>query len=214
MPMGLELADVKEYLGYAEDDTSRDAQLQVILDAAFANVKSLLGRNLERGIYMDIFQAQAQKVYVRESPVEEFTTVAIGSSLIDPGEYMEFKPNGLLFFKNFTNYWRHIDLPEASLLQVTYVGGYTTLPADIRLAMLTAIQTVDTAQKQLSTSGGVVKRVSVYDVGVTDYMTPLAGTDTSLRNNLASGLGHYMSSDAMLAGWMLKESLYIGAPSP
>ena len=208
------LSDVKAYLGYAESDTSRDVSLQLLLDAGYSALRSLLQRNLEYGLYTDTFQYRTWKMYLTESPIDQLIAVRQGVNLVDPSEYRVFKTSGMLVFSSWANFrgvpnW----VTDSEYVTVEYVGGYVDLPGDIKLALFNAVQAADNIQKQNTQYGGQVKRLSVYDVGVTDLAVPRDGSITTIESSLRSSLSTYLEQLGGLAGWMVHESEFAGPGS-
>lgn len=194
------LQDLKAFLGY---DTSgsptpvdaRDPTLTMYLNAGFATLKRLTGRNLEYKLYRDTLAYQPQRVHLREWPVSYVYAVQRGGVDLDPSEYQVFMNQGYVYFKNQYRHFR--EFGDQTFLTIDYVAGYEELPADMLLAVFSAIQGVDVAQKSLATSGGIVKRVSVYDVGVTDYYIPKEGsTSSQLQSTMEPLLGSLVSITA------------------
>jgi hypothetical protein len=202
------LNDVKSFLGYEQTDTSpaaydtsRDAILTVLLNGALAILKKLLGRNLERGTYRDTLEYQPQRLYLHEWPIVSITSIERGGVPIDPASYEAFLSKGYIFFKRTVD--RFSD--ETLFLKVVYIAGYETLPDDLFLAVMTAIQAADNANKQVGTQGGIIKRISVYDVGVTDYAIPKE-LNSLMRETLESLLTPQIERAQSLGAPLLHES--------
>lgn len=200
----ISIDDVKAYLGYT--DNTRDLQVEAIMDAVFAAMKTMTGRNLERANYKDTFQLAGPRVYVNEYPIQEISSVVISNSAVAETSYTLFKASGLLHFT--TELTQHYVCPGTYLI-VEYVGGYETLPADMKLAFYNAVQAADNFQKQLAQFGGPVKRLAVYDVGVTDLAVPREGMQAAIQASLADGLGQYVERHRSLGGWLVRESEYV-----
>jgi hypothetical protein len=202
------LNDVKSFLGYTQTDTSpaaydtsRDAILTVLLNGALELLKTLLGRNLERGTYRDTLEYQPQRLYLHEWPVVSITSIEIGDVAVDATSYITFLSRGYVFFKRAVE--RFSD--ETLFLKVVYVAGYETLPDDLFLAVMTAIQAADNANQQIGTQGGIVKRISVYDVGVTDYAVP-KDLNNVMHETMQTLLAPYIERAQSLGAPLLHES--------
>lgn len=206
---GVTLDDLKQFLGYDVAGSpspvdARDPALTLLLSSGFATLQKLTGRNLVYGRYRDTFNYYPDRAYLRESPAASIVSVQIAGAEVSASEYQAFLKSGLV---NFTNR-RCCTGNDTSLLTIEYIGGYQTLPDDMLLAVFASIQQVDTVQKQLVTSGGILKRVSVYDVGVTDYYIPPTGsTNSVMQSTMLPMLGLNAPNTAEeLGGWRIHES--------
>lgn len=210
--MQINLDELKAFLGYAPDDVSRDTTLRLLADAGMVAMSELMGRKFDYGIYKDTYQYRAQKHYVIEWPIRDVLEVQTNVSVVDPSEYLVFKEKGLLHFKNFNSGHPryHEWFGDAGLFTITYAGGYEDLPADLKLALFTAVQQIDSAQKLQLEHGGPVKRLSVYDVGVVDFAQNAGGTATTIRNSLELLLAPQLSAIASMGTWLLHESEFVG----
>ena len=200
---GITVDDIKAYIGYT--DSSRDLQLEMLLDAGFAVLKEITGRNLERAIYKDTFQFRESRHYVREFPIQEIEEILVGETPVPATDYLLFEQQGYLHFKN-PRYFSYF----SSYMTVQYVGGYEFLPADMKLALFNSVQAADNIQKQNTQFGGTVKRLSVYDVGVTDLAVPKDGIQGVMRSSMMESLAGYLERHRSLGGWVLMESEYVG----
>ena len=210
--MEIDLDELKAFLGYAPDDVSRDATLQLLADAGMAAMQELMGRKFDYGVYRDTYQFRSQKHYVIEWPIHDVLEVQSNVSVIEPSEYLLFKDKGLLHFKNFnTGYPFHREWAgDSGVFTITYAGGYETLPADLKLALFTAVQQIDSAQKLQLEHGGPVKRLSVYDVGVVDFATNANSSVTTIRNSLEILLAPQIAALTAMGTWLLHESEFVG----
>lgn len=219
---GINLDDVRGYLGYevpgSPNSHPRDPIIQALINGGVATLQNLFGRNLERAIYRDTFEQLPAKFYLQESPVEQILAFSngvsdelSGSPSPNMGSYTLFKPTGLIMYPNnrWTGYSRWLR-GQGGLVTVTYVGGYATLPPDMYLALLSGIQAADSFQKQIGLYGGTIKRLTVYDVGVTELAVPREGTTTILQDTIASQLAPYLSAQNALTGWLLHECERVG----
>lgn len=213
---GITLEQVRAFLGYvpvgSPGNHPRDPILAVLLAGAIATLKSLTGRNLQYGLYRDTFQGLDQRTYLHEPPVDVIISIFNGGQLVDGEQFKLFSAQGYLYFQN--GWWLHGNgyWTEGlhGLCTVEYIGGYKTLPADMVLAVLNGIQSADNYQKQISNYGGTVKRISVYDVGVTDLAVPKEGSVNVMEDTMSSQLSSYTSESAGLAAYRLSESEYLG----
>jgi hypothetical protein len=216
MMFGITAADLRAFLGYT--DGSRDALIDMFLNAGFKTMQELLGRKLERAVYKDTFQFKSPRHFVREYPIQEIEFVKVGETEVPTTEYALFKEAGYIHFKTW--YYQLTTTPmvvePSEYLTIQYVGGYEELPADMMLALYNAVQAADNFNKQSAQFGGPVKRLSVYDVGVTDLAVPRDGMLGAMRASLADGLKPYIEMHQSLGGWVVKESerisTYTGSP--
>lgn len=209
---GIELNDLKEYLGYditsSPTDVSRDNQLTLLLNAAFEELKSLTNRNLEYGSYRDTYQYLPQRIYLREWPIESVTSIVQGARQFTTDDYGLFLKSGFIHIKNGPCNVHYLD--PADYAVITYVGGYETLPENIKLALFNAIQAGDLVNKQSADSGGVVKRISVYDVGVTDFAVSKDSGTFTMRKSLADQLEGLTGWAPTMGTPFFHESEYLG----
>jgi hypothetical protein len=211
--MQIDIEELKSYLGYEPGDVSRDNTLQLLADAGLIAMRELLGRKLDYGVYKDTYQFRSERHYVIETPVHDILSVESESTIVDPSEYLLFRETGLLHFKNFNtgfpNYRRWAG--DAGLFTITYAGGYEELPPDLKLALFSAVQSIDNAQKLQVQYGGPVKRISVYDVGVTEFASGSSSTSsTTVRNLLETLLAPQLSAISAMGTWLLHESEFVG----
>lgn len=212
MITGLDLDTVKAYLGYAADDHTRDVQIQIFIDAALAALRAFTGRRFEYGQYRDTLRNRPDKMYTREWPLVSVEEVKVGDTVIDPTEYLVFKEDGQIYSKlgDWGHYCSRLWLDDPAFFTVLYTANSAALPGDIYLAVLNAIQGADTASKQLTTYGGLIKRVSVYDVGITDLAVPREGSVSAMRDVLEAQLSNYVDQVGAIGTWRLHESEFIG----
>lgn len=217
-PFGISLDTVRTYLGVeaigSPNTTPRDLVYLALLNAALANLKRITGRNLVYGVYRDTFQQLETKLYLREN-VEQLISVKASDQLVAEDQYRFFKSKGLLYFDNgwYAN-WRgysRFGVRSSAFAEVTYVGGYTTLPPDMLMAVLSGVQAADNYLQQHNTYGGLVKRISVIDVGVTDIAVPTVVSTNVMQDTMSSQLiGYSIQDNPGFAGWKLAESEYLG----
>jgi len=207
---GIDVTAIKAFLGYDPTDTSRDAILLALLDASLKNLKDLTGRNLVYGAYRDTFSNFAQKTYLREWPVTLLHMVSTNLTEIATTEYRFFGASGLLHFHWHRPSSRYFT-DNGAYCYVDYVGGYTVLPGDMYMAVMSAIQAADNAQRQSLTYGGAIKRLTVYDVGVTDFGA--TSTSVSIIRDILTGQLSSMMSEYAMGTPNLHETEYLGPAS-
>lgn len=210
--LGFELHDVKTFLGYT--DTTKDAQLELLIDAALSTAKSVLGRSLEYGVYRDIWQYHGEKHYLREYPVDVVLEVLDGTTIVDPTAYRLFGETGIVMFDGGSNWgpsgsgWVR---GTSNLFYITYVGGYQVFPGELKMALFNSVQAAENYRLQSHTYGGPLKRLSVYDVGVTDFAVTKDTTISAvMRSALEAALAPYLERAASLGTWLLHETEYVG----
>lgn len=208
MAFNIALDDVKRFLGYTLSDTTRDFNLQLLIDAAAQALKRILNREMEAAYYRDTLGSMVQRVYVREFPIINVQEIRIGNSVIPESDYKVFKREGYIYFKNVqSNVPRILTAGSGGFLEIDYSGGVLELPADLKVAVFNAIQAGDSLNRQLGSSNGIVKKITVYDVGATEYATPSDAVAGSLQSALTETLvSNYGGS---LGGWFLHESEFI-----
>lgn len=207
---GITLADIKEFLGYDEDDETYDAAILVYMDAGLAMLRELTGRQLTRAWYRDTLAAMPDRLYLREYPVGSIISVQLGGVDVATSDYQAFMNSGYIQFKNFYFPRFSMQIP-GRFMTVDYVGGYETLPGNYLLALYSGIQAAVTQRNQISNYGGAVKRISVYDVGVTDFAVSKSGTSNAvLRETMTEQLGALLASAVSLGAPLLHESELIG----
>lgn len=209
----IDLTTVKQFLGYDEDDDSRNIQLQILLDSAMGTLRSLMGRRLDRGLYMDTFGSWGGRIYLREFPIESVVEIAVGGAVVDPTSYHVFSSGCILFYNrsgfcyNSGSYF----LDSTNLLTVQYVAGYATLPGNMLMALYAGIQAAEAAYLQTSEFGGIVKRRMVQDVGSVDYLTPKDLNNSAMKDTMLAHLGAVLNGDPAIGTPELHESEYLGA---
>lgn len=207
----VDLDIVKSFLGYT--DTSRDIQLNVMIEAGIGVLKSVTGRNLEYGLYKESWQVRADKHLLTEYPAEFIVEVADGSSIVDPSNYKLFRASGTVLFTGacgprFLN--GGFTRLAGNMFSITYAGGYSELPAELLLALLTGIQAADNLQKQAGVYGGPLKRLSVYDVGVTDFAVSKGDVNSVMKDSISASLQSYMDRAGTLGAHLVHEVEYLG----
>lgn len=210
LTFGIDLAAVKAFLGYDVLDTSRDPILTALLDASVKELRVITGRNLYYGAYRDTFTFFAQKTYLREWPVSLLFAVKTDNTEVPSLDFKMFGATGLLHFHQHRLGSRFFD--SGQYCYVDYVGGYATLPADMYLAVMSAVQAADNAQKQSLNYGGAVKKLTVYDVGVTDFGA-VSTSMSIIKDIMNAQLGQYTAVGFSMGTPNLHESEFLGDAS-
>lgn len=173
-----QLAVLRVRVGLADDDTSKDTQIQAAMDAAMSLAEEYCDRKFEyKEGYVEEFCLNSDySVSLDRYPLKEITSITVmdGSS-VTPDYYVKDKKTGLLYIPGYAG--------DADL-KVTYSGGHETLPADVWMALLMIFD--NTFKELSSTSGsgasatisGDVKAISVPDVGRIEFESSSWGSDT------------------------------------
>lgn len=212
---GISLDTVKGFLGYSTGsptDTSRDVILQLWLDSAVGYLKLSTGRNLEKALYRDTFSYLPPHLYLQEFPVSGIQAVNIGNSaLILDTDYQAFFSSGRVEFNNCRPYTiGHAWSSSFQRLSFDYVGGYDTLPPVMVMAVMVGIQAAERAQIQTATYGGVVKQITVVDVGSTAFSVRQNYSSAAMQQAMNEHLVDYIANTPGLGTPLLHECERIG----
>jgi len=121
------LANLKSYLGV--NDSSRDDELTIFLDAAEEQVEEYLGYDPEETTYTDEHHYGTGQpwIYPKARPVTAVTAFSVDDSDWDVDE---------LVLRDTWIDTRNYILPEGADVEITYTAGYSSVPSRIRLAVL------------------------------------------------------------------------------
>lgn len=126
-----------------------DSDLQTLMNQASAVVKEYIGRDIESATYTEFYDGDGYRdIGLRQRPVTAITSVWIDpegyygdgsgsfttSDLQVAGEDYALVRNNLTLSKTGLLRWGRWPRGTGNI-KVTYVGGYTTVPADIQLAV-------------------------------------------------------------------------------
>jgi len=151
--------------------TPDDAAMQNILDTAMAFAERYCSRFFTNGIYVEEFRDIASRtIQLRAFP--RITSIVIEDY---KGKTIDISHIGLdteigIVYGGF--------LVGARALEVTYEGGYVTLPLDLEIALwgiFDSLYATMTATSITVAAGGV-KSIRLDDVGSIGYDTSVAGT--------------------------------------
>ncbi len=144
--------DLDEYLQIGAD-TSEDTLLDWLISAAEAQVKvALQGRILSSATYTDLVidGSGIGELQLQHYPITAVTGVKIASdqdfasatSLTSPDDFIIAGPSGMLVRRGGIGSFLLDYSPGGSIwpeatgnIQITYTGGYTTIPDDVKLAV-------------------------------------------------------------------------------
>lgn len=182
-----DLAAAKTKLGIV--GTLQDTQLQAALDVALAIAEKYCDRKFMYAAEVASFylvKAQALKLY--RYPVEQIVSITdtSGGTTIGSDTYKAHLSSGSILFDG----WH-----SAREIDVSYAGGYKTLPADLELALWDIFNSVwsatpgwGAAAGAAAPAAGAIKSITVPDVGKIDY--DLSGGTAS---GGAGGAGGYIT---------------------
>jgi len=117
------LQELKDYLKIS--DTENDTKLNLVLTQADEYIKSQCERNFEYGTYTEKVRIANGVLFLKERPVESITEVIDVSGY----EYSVW---------DFNSETGEVYLEEQidSIAEVTYVGGYQSIPNDLKMAVI------------------------------------------------------------------------------
>lgn len=220
LPFNIDLAEVKDYLGYDEADESRDSALNILIKLGVAVLKDITGRNLVYGTYRDTFTYEGcyNKFYLKEIPIESVQSVKVGDTELDPADYDVYLDDGLVYVKAIRPSLSQYGIAaRQQFLKIVYTGGYETLADDLYAALLAGVQAIDASQRLTIKHGGTVQSISVQDVGSVTYMTgrSLTSTTTMLEATIAGLLSGVASATDFNIGVpnLHTSEFLVGSPS-
>ena len=128
------LSDVKESLGIASSDTTKDNLIIRKINQATKAIENYCGRRFAATVYTQIEYSATQidELVLRQRPVVSFTSLEIRDSglnydnweTVDSHLYFVDDSAGILkLMFNASGRWNRY--------RVTYIGGYTTIPEDL-----------------------------------------------------------------------------------
>jgi hypothetical protein len=129
-------ADVKESLGIASSDTSKDNLIIRNINKATIAIENYCERRFKETTYTDeLYNAtQTDQLILKQRPITSLTTFSLSVrdtglnsdswNSIDTEQYFVDNASGIVdsLYRNFGNYKRY---------KVTYSAGYTTIPEDL-----------------------------------------------------------------------------------
>lgn len=121
------LSQLKGYIGV--NDSSRDTELQLFLDAAEEDVIGYLGYDPQEQTYTDEHHYGTGEawLYTKARPIQSVSSFTVNDSAWDVSE---------LVLRDTWIDTRGYVIPEGWDVEVTYVAGYATIPSRIQLATL------------------------------------------------------------------------------
>jgi len=133
------LSEIKAYQGVT--NTNGDAELNFLIPKVSAFVKSYIGRTLVDHYTagkVELFSAVASDLFLKESPINIISSVEYstdyGKTFIPMEEFVGYARNdedSSISLIGVTSYTK-----KTNSVKVTYTGGYSETPADLKLAVL------------------------------------------------------------------------------
>jgi hypothetical protein len=136
----LSLSDIKTHVGVDTIDTSYDAVLTLIGGAVEEFAEKCLDRYLAKADYEELHMTSIGSIWLHNTPIVSIASVRIGTTAkedemktLDSGDYMVNEKTGHLTIFDYVQ-----GVP--SFVLVSYNGGYTILPDDLKFALLEQIK--------------------------------------------------------------------------
>jgi hypothetical protein len=181
-----DLATAKTRLGIV--GTLQDTQLNVAIGAALSLAEKYCDRQfLYFAETARFYYTGSTSLQLRRYPLEQVVSITDtqNNSVIAATDYKVHLGAGLILFSG----WR-----TATEIDVSYAGGYKTLPDDLELALWSIFDNVWAAIPgggltvgSAAGSGGVIKSIDVPDVGKIMYDTTNAAAGGATTGFLTSG---------------------------
>lgn len=187
--MTWDIATAKTKLGIV--GTLQDTQLQAAIDVALAVAEKYCDRQFQYAAEVaSFYHVKAESIKLYRYPVEQIVSITSvsGGSNIGATDYKAHLSSGTILFKG----WRNDEQ-----IDVSYAGGYKTLPADLELALWDVFNAIwsstpgwgAAAGTGASTASGAIKSINVPDVGKIDFdVSGGAAASSSI-----GGLGGYIT---------------------
>ena len=183
--MAYDLATAKARLNIV--GATQDAALQACLDTALAVAEKYCDRHFMYAAEMASFYYPYQTgLQLTRFPIEQVIGVQ-GSNGNTYANYKVFKSTGQVLFAGTVG---------SDEIDVTYAGGYKTLPADLEMALFTVFENLwyatpgwgAPAGGVVSTAGAAIKSVAIPDVGTIQFDTGGAASAASTAGSFGGGL--------------------------
>lgn len=127
------LANVKQYLGIEPGDTSADALLERMINAASATIERYCGRTFLQATYTDVMHGTGQRrMSLRNIPVTAVTSVTVGGRAIQPRQ--SETGQGFTFDKYCVSLTGHSFADGYDNVVISYTAGFAEVPADVDMA--------------------------------------------------------------------------------
>jgi hypothetical protein len=214
------LDTIKDDLGIPPADTTNDAWLQRRIDGVWARFEKYCCRLLPSppAKFIDdwgaISQVQSNWVeppaldypslgspFLRYCPVVSIEAITSNGQVLDPTKVMFEPASGKLFSLDGVQ-WAH-DVSRtlrAGQVQITYMAGWDTVPADLYEALLGCLTPLWAARGAQQAGGGIgggtLSSISVVDVGQVDFDASSPFLTAAMRGVAGPGAG-----DPLLGPW-------------
>lgn len=116
------LTELKNHLAIQDD--KHDLRLNALLRGAIAFVKSYCGRQFTYGTYIEQVEFVNGVGFINESPIDEVVSVIDSMN----NTYTVWYTTNLCMIK--------LEAKATDILTVTYKGGYTAIPEDLKLGVM------------------------------------------------------------------------------
>lgn len=189
-----DIATAKTKLGIV--GTLQDVQLQAAIDTALAIAEKYCDRKfMYAAETASFYMVKAQSLKLYRYPVEKITSITdpSGGTTFGTDTYKANLNDGVLVFDG----WH-----SAREIDVSYAGGYKTLPADLELALWDIFNSVWSATPgwgatvgAVAPASGAIKSITLPDVGKIDY--DISG-GAAAGSGAGSGAGGYITPVAVL----------------
>lgn len=188
------LSDLKLLSGIAADDTSNDAKLQFMVNAASQEIETIIGHKLGKSDYVEKIKGNNRlTIQVKNYPLLAIESIKVNDDIVDSSGYM-FDSSGII--ERIGGIWGSNGLTygisngqgqRTNNIEIAYTGGYVlpkdateedprTLPYDLELACFQMINGL----LALSENGAIgLKSFSISDVSWTwdkEYMQSILPT--------------------------------------
>lgn len=165
--------DLEKY-GHLDVTTEPDASITARLESASALIEAYCGRIFTSAtVTAEVHDGGYGTVFLRQPPITSITTVVENSITLAATDYL-FYPDGRLVRLSggypYVWYWK----PRTVV--VTYVGGYTPVPYDIRLVCVRIVERAFKAAAAWAAApagagSSESERIGTYEISYADSVT-------------------------------------------
>lgn len=179
--MGLvALTVLKDFLGLSLTDTTYDSPLGLIGDLVSSQVESYCHRTFAAATGIEYFDIQPYQdaVFVSRFPIITVAALTMDGTLVAAADYKVYGADGIIKLSDRVTLVNRRGEPRRyfaegkQTVEVFYRAGYTTIPGDLQLAVLSA------ASRRFGTrdKGGLAsERIGGYQYTVADPKTLVSG---------------------------------------
>lgn len=156
--------------------TLQDAAVQASLDTAMALAERYCSRQFTYAAETaSFYYPLSTTLQLSRYPLEQVVSIKSGSTNLVSTDYKASLGTGQILFSGYRG---------GDQIDVTYAGGYKTLPADLELALFSIFDAVWAAMPgagagAVSAGGQVINSITVPDVGTIRYESSGAGAGSS-----------------------------------